>query len=181
MGVLAAMQADEKLPRRPRDRLDRGQHWRHEEMALLAARRCRPSCKRGCSPPRKRWRTSSRHWRGIGGWAARRSAWCAAPWPTSTSITPSRSAREDVASHVGVSARHLTRCFQQEVGLSPIAYLNRYRVRQAKRLLEAGDSSITAVADAVGFASSGYFTDAFRREVGMSPREYQRRNLAPNS
>ena len=90
-------------------------------------------------------------------------------------------AREDVASHVGVSARHLTRCFQQEMGLSPIAYLNRYRVRQAKRLLEAGDSSITAVADAVGFASSGYFTDAFRREVGMSPREYQRRNLAPNS
>ena len=37
--------------------------------------------------------------------------------------------REDVASHVGVSARHLTRCFQQEVGLSPIAYLNRYRVQ----------------------------------------------------
>jgi AraC-like DNA-binding protein len=89
--------------------------------------------------------------------------------------------REDVASHVGVSARHLTRCFQQEVGLSPIAYLNRFRVKQAKRLLEAGNSSITAVADAVGFASSGYFTDAFRREVGMSPREYQRRNLAPNS
>jgi AraC-like DNA-binding protein len=86
-----------------------------------------------------------------------------------------------VASHVGVSARHLTRCFQQEVGLSPIAYLNRYRVRQAKQLLEAGDSSITEVAEAVGFASSGYFTDAFRREVGMSPREYQRRNLAPNS
>ena len=90
-------------------------------------------------------------------------------------------AREDVASHVGVSARHLTRCFQQEVGLSPIAYINRYRVKQAKQLLEAGDSSITEVADAVGFASSGYFADAFRREVGMSPREYQRRNLAPNS
>jgi YesN/AraC family two-component response regulator len=90
-------------------------------------------------------------------------------------------AREDVASHVGVSARHLTRCFQQEVGLSPIAYLNRYRVRQAKQLLEAGDSNITEVAEAVGFASSGYFTDAFRREAGMSPREYQRRHLAPNS
>jgi signal transduction histidine kinase/AraC-like DNA-binding protein len=90
-------------------------------------------------------------------------------------------AREDLASHVGVSARHLTRCFQQEVGLSPIVYLNRYRVKQAKQLLEAGDSSITAVAEAVGFASSGYFTDAFRREVGLSPREYQHRNLAPNS
>jgi len=89
--------------------------------------------------------------------------------------------REDVASHVGVSARHLTRCFQQEVGLAPIAYLNRCRVKQAKQLLEAGDSNITEVAGAVGFASSGYFTDAFRREVGMSPREYQRRNLAPNS
>jgi signal transduction histidine kinase/DNA-binding LacI/PurR family transcriptional regulator/AraC-like DNA-binding protein len=88
--------------------------------------------------------------------------------------------REEVASHVGVSPRHLTRCFQEEVGLSPIAYLNRYRVKQAKALLDAG-GSITEVAGGVGFASSGYFTDAFRREVGVSPREYQRRNLAPNS
>jgi transcriptional regulator GlxA family with amidase domain len=89
--------------------------------------------------------------------------------------------REDLAFHVGLSARHLTRCFQQEVGLSPITYLNRYRVKQAKQLLDAGDKSITDVAGAVGFSSSAYFSDAFRREAGLSPRDYQRRNLALKS
>jgi signal transduction histidine kinase/DNA-binding LacI/PurR family transcriptional regulator/AraC-like DNA-binding protein/response regulator of citrate/malate metabolism len=83
--------------------------------------------------------------------------------------------REEMASFVGVSARHLTRCFHQEVGISPITYLNRYRVKQAKKLLQAGEQNITQVAEAVGFSSSNYFTDAFRRETGMSPRDYQRR------
>jgi AraC-like DNA-binding protein len=90
-------------------------------------------------------------------------------------------ARETVASYVGVSARHLTRCFQQEVGIPPIAYLNRYRVKKAKQLLEVGDKNVTEVAAAVGFSSSNYFADAFRREVGLSPRDYQRRHLAPKS
>ncbi len=83
--------------------------------------------------------------------------------------------REEMARHVGVSARHLTRCFHQQVGISPITYLNRYRIKQAKQLLERGDQNITEIASAVGFSSSNYFTDVFRREVGMSPRDYQHR------
>jgi signal transduction histidine kinase/DNA-binding LacI/PurR family transcriptional regulator/AraC-like DNA-binding protein len=84
--------------------------------------------------------------------------------------------REEMAAYVGVSARHLTRCFHQEAGISLITYLNRFRVKQAKQLLEAGDRNITEVAGAVGFSSSNYFTDAFRRETGMSPRDYQKRH-----
>jgi signal transduction histidine kinase/DNA-binding response OmpR family regulator len=82
--------------------------------------------------------------------------------------------RSDVAKHVGLSERHLTRCFRQETGLTPIEYLNRYRVKRAKALLEAGDKSITEVAMEVGFSTSGYFTRVFRQEVGVSPRAYRR-------
>ncbi len=89
--------------------------------------------------------------------------------------------REEMAAHVGVSARHLTRCFQQEIGLSPITYLNRYRIKKAKQLLDCSEMSITEIATEVGFSSSNYFADAFRREVGMAPRDYQRRNHAPKS
>lgn len=80
--------------------------------------------------------------------------------------------RSDVAAHVGVSERHLTRCFHQEVGLTPITYLNRYRVKQAKDLLDAGEKNITEVAAEVGFSSNSYFTRVFRDEVGVSPRAY---------
>jgi signal transduction histidine kinase/DNA-binding LacI/PurR family transcriptional regulator/AraC-like DNA-binding protein len=82
--------------------------------------------------------------------------------------------REDMAAYGGVSARHLTRCFCQEMGVSPITYLNRYRVKQAKRLLLAQDRSITQVAGDVGFSDSSYFARVFRNEVGVSPRAYQR-------
>jgi signal transduction histidine kinase/DNA-binding LacI/PurR family transcriptional regulator/AraC-like DNA-binding protein len=81
--------------------------------------------------------------------------------------------REDMAAYGGVSARHLTRCFCQEMGVSPITYLNRYRVKQAKRLLLAQDRSITQVAGDVGFSDSGYFARVFRNEVGVSPRAYR--------
>lgn len=82
--------------------------------------------------------------------------------------------RRDIAAHVGLSERHFTRCFHQEVGLTPITYLNRYRVRQAKVLLDNAEKGITKIAVEVGFSSSSYFTRVFRDEVGVSPRDYLR-------
>ncbi len=80
--------------------------------------------------------------------------------------------RGDVAAHVGLSERHLTRCFHQETGLTPITYLNRFRVQRAKELMRAGKTSITEIALDVGFSNSGYFTKVFRAETGLSPREF---------
>ncbi len=81
--------------------------------------------------------------------------------------------RSDIAAYVGLSERHLARCFRKETGLTLIAYLNRYRVKQAKRLLEMGDMGVTDVAMAVGFSSGGYFSRVFRQEIGVSPLAYQ--------
>ncbi len=80
--------------------------------------------------------------------------------------------RSDVAAHVGLSERHLTRIFHQEVGMTLVTYLNRYRVRQAKALLDSGAKGITEIAIEVGFSSSTYFNRIFREEVGVSPRAY---------
>jgi signal transduction histidine kinase/AraC-like DNA-binding protein/ABC-type sugar transport system substrate-binding protein len=82
--------------------------------------------------------------------------------------------REDLARHVAVSERYLTRCFQQEAGIAPITYLTRYRVKRARELLTREDLSITEVALGVGFSDSGYFSRVFRDEVGISPTAFQR-------
>lgn len=84
--------------------------------------------------------------------------------------------RNDIAAHVGLSERHLTRCFHQEIGITPITYLNRYRVRQAKLLLDKREKCITEIALEVGFSNSGYFSRVFQQEVGVSPRTYLRGN-----
>jgi signal transduction histidine kinase/DNA-binding LacI/PurR family transcriptional regulator/AraC-like DNA-binding protein/response regulator of citrate/malate metabolism len=82
--------------------------------------------------------------------------------------------RQAVADHVGMSSSHFARCFRQEVGVTPIVYLNRCRVNQAKELLSAGDMTVTEIAMAVGFSDSSYFSKVFRREVGESPSQYRR-------
>jgi AraC-like DNA-binding protein len=81
--------------------------------------------------------------------------------------------RANLASHVALSEDYLTACFRKELGVTPIAYLNRYRVHQARQLLNETSKSVTEVALEVGFSDSGYFSRVFRREVGLSPEAYR--------
>jgi len=81
--------------------------------------------------------------------------------------------RAELATRVALSDRYLTQCFRNETGLTPIKYLNRYRINQACALLAAGDKNITEVAHEVGFPDPSYFARVFREETGVSPRAYQ--------
>ncbi len=82
--------------------------------------------------------------------------------------------RRVIAQHVGITEDHLTFCFRQELGTTPIEYLQRYRVNQAKRLLKETQQTITEIAQNIGFSESGYFSRIFRRETGMSPETVRR-------
>jgi YesN/AraC family two-component response regulator len=81
--------------------------------------------------------------------------------------------REAIARRVGVHENYLSRAFHKEVGVTPMVYLNRYRVRQAKAMLDQ-HQSVTEVALAAGFSSSAHFSRVFSAEVGVSPSVYQR-------
>ncbi len=81
--------------------------------------------------------------------------------------------RADLAQHVALSEDYLTDCFRKELGVTPITYINRYRVNQAKILLTETYKSVTEIALDVGFSDSSYFSRVFRRETGMSPTDYR--------
>lgn len=81
--------------------------------------------------------------------------------------------RADIAQHVGMDEDYLTRCFDREVGVSPITYLSRYRIKRARELLETTDMSITEVALEAGFSSPSHFSNVFRNQVGISPSAYR--------
>lgn len=80
---------------------------------------------------------------------------------------------EDIADYVGLSRSHLFRSFETVLQLSPKEYLSRFRIKQACYLLGHTSLSITAIANSVGFESSLYFSKAFKKAKGMSPREYK--------
>jgi AraC-like DNA-binding protein len=82
--------------------------------------------------------------------------------------------REQIAQYVHVNENYLTNCFHQELGLSPMTYLMRYRIKRARALLETTSLNITEVALAVGFSDGAYFSRVFQREIGVSPNAYRR-------
>jgi AraC-like DNA-binding protein len=67
----------------------------------------------------------------------------------------------------------LSRYFREEMGVSIVAFLNRYRLVQACKLLENTHQSITEIAGEVGFESHSYFTRTFLRDIGVTPTEYR--------
>jgi signal transduction histidine kinase/AraC-like DNA-binding protein/ABC-type sugar transport system substrate-binding protein len=82
--------------------------------------------------------------------------------------------REDIAGHIAITPDYLTDCFHQELGITPMAFLNRYRIRRARELLDTTDMSVTEVAMATGFGGVSQFTRTFHKAVGISPRAYRR-------
>ena len=82
---------------------------------------------------------------------------------------------KDVAREVGMSPFHFIRQFDALFGLSPHQYRIHSRLDLAKRLLAAGEYSVTDVCMEVGFSSLGSFSDLFARRVGTPPSAYQRR------
>jgi signal transduction histidine kinase/DNA-binding LacI/PurR family transcriptional regulator/AraC-like DNA-binding protein len=82
--------------------------------------------------------------------------------------------RKQIAEHVGVSQEYLSTSFRRETGLTPTNYLERYRIRQAKKLLETTEMSVSEVAQEVGIPDSSYFGRIFRRDTGITPAAFRK-------
>jgi AraC-like DNA-binding protein/mannose-6-phosphate isomerase-like protein (cupin superfamily) len=84
-----------------------------------------------------------------------------------------------IAQHFFLSPFHFSRIFKRNNGLSPMAYLPRARMENAKRLLRDPERSIKAIAAEVGYEDPHYFTKVFTREERLTPTAYRRANMFP--
>jgi AraC-like DNA-binding protein len=81
---------------------------------------------------------------------------------------------DDLAREAGLSRAHFARQFAATFGVAPRRYLINLRLEHAKRRLAAG-AGVTEVCYELGFESLGTFSARFTRELGVSPRAWQRR------
>ena len=81
----------------------------------------------------------------------------------------------ELARHLAVSERTLNRRFKQATGEAPLHYLQSLRVDVAKRLLQTKALNVEAVSARVGYGDLSTFRRLFKRETGLSPRQYQLR------
>jgi len=82
----------------------------------------------------------------------------------------------EIADEACYSKFHFIRTFKSIYGRTPHQYLTHVRIERAKELLEQ-EVSVTEACFAVGFDSLGSFTSLFKRRAGVTPSEYQRRQL----
>lgn len=80
-----------------------------------------------------------------------------------------------VAGEVGFSPSHFSTLFSQEVGCTFIEYLTQCRINAAKEFLE-GDRKLAEVASLVGYNDPSYFSYVFKKQLGVSPKEYRKVN-----
>jgi transcriptional regulator GlxA family with amidase domain len=80
-----------------------------------------------------------------------------------------------VSERAGFSARHLTRVFQRELGVTPGHYVEAVRVEAAKARLQRSDEPLATIARATGFGSDETMRRAFWRELATTPAAYRQR------
>lgn len=78
-----------------------------------------------------------------------------------------------LAKACGLERSYMTKLFKNATGSTPQEYLVSYRMKQARLMLEKGKISIQNIAYAIGYGDSFTFSKAFKRYVGMSPRDYR--------
>ncbi len=89
---------------------------------------------------------------------------------------------DELAETAQLSVNNLIRTFKQAVGMPPIEYLIRLRIRYSMELLVNGNMSITDIAMETGFNDSNYFARQFKRINEISASEFRKRhrNIAPH-
>lgn len=81
---------------------------------------------------------------------------------------------QDLASAAGINKDYFCRIFSQLANVSPMEYVNDYRIRQSIELLNNTALTVTEICYSCGFHSCSYYNKLFLRSVGISPGEYRR-------
>lgn len=80
----------------------------------------------------------------------------------------------DLARQVNLNEQYFSRLFKKAIGSSPIEYINDYRMKKARMLLEETDLPVTEVCMECGCNNLGNFLREFRKYSGMTPLQYRK-------
>ena len=59
-----------------------------------------------------------------------------------------------------------------DIGMTINHYIMKLRIKKALQRIDGGETSVSAVATAVGFSSANYFCKCFKKELGLVPSDY---------
>ena len=69
---------------------------------------------------------------------------------------------------------YIVKLFKKEIGYTLIDYINKLKIYYSLKLLNNSDYSILKIAIDNGFYSLEYYSETFKKEIGVSPKKYQK-------
>ena len=80
----------------------------------------------------------------------------------------------DVCEHLNISTSRFSSVFKEATGKTFTEALNGIRMDRAKQLLRETSLKNYEIAEKVGFSDPHYFSIAFKKSTGLTPKEYSR-------
>lgn len=81
---------------------------------------------------------------------------------------------ETISKDIGVSKYYLHRLFKEINGKTPLEYLTSIRIENAKNKLQYSKDSIFEIAITSGFDNTAYFSNIFKKHIGLSPTQFRK-------
>ena len=80
-----------------------------------------------------------------------------------------------ICKELGMSRASLYNKLKELTGMSASEYINKYRMERAIHLINTTDLTFAEIAERVGFATSSYFSTAFKQYMGETPTQYKKK------
>lgn len=87
---------------------------------------------------------------------------------------------DELAAELAISDRQLKRRFVQAIGVSPLKYLQKERLKRACQLLENSRLTSARIVAEVGYQDESNFRRLFKRELGLTMEHYRRQFSSAN-
>ena len=81
---------------------------------------------------------------------------------------------EEVADYLGMERSTLSKKFKRELGFNISSFIMRKKLEEARSLLHYSDRTISEISEYLCFSSQSYFQNVFKKQYGMTPKEYRK-------
>jgi AraC family L-rhamnose operon transcriptional activator RhaR len=89
---------------------------------------------------------------------------------------PEKLSLKTITQKYDYSLSRISRIFKSEIGYSFQEYVQSVRIQESCRLLINTTKKVTDIATSVGYSDIKHFNEIFKRQTGMSPRQYRNAN-----
>lgn len=85
----------------------------------------------------------------------------------------SRITLKELADRLDLSESYLSKLFVTEIGMSISDYIREEKINRAENMLKFSDYDLADIANYLSFSSQSHFTQAFEKQIGLSPKKYR--------